>query len=48
MIMNKISKKMLDMIENGNVYLPRHAEWVHDFVEECASFPNIENIFLSR
>jgi predicted phage terminase large subunit-like protein len=27
-------------IEAGNVYLPRNAEWVHDFVEECASFPN--------
>ena len=27
-------------IESGNVYLPRQAPWVHDFVEECASFPN--------
>ncbi len=27
-------------IESGNVYLPRQAEWVHDFVEEAASFPN--------
>jgi predicted phage terminase large subunit-like protein len=26
-------------IESGNVYLPRNAEWIHDFVEECASFP---------
>ncbi|MFF2156066.1 phage terminase large subunit [Paenibacillus chitinolyticus] len=26
-------------IESGNVYLPRQAEWVHDFVEEAASFP---------
>jgi predicted phage terminase large subunit-like protein len=26
-------------IESGNVYLPRNAEWVHDFVEEAASFP---------
>jgi predicted phage terminase large subunit-like protein len=26
-------------IESGNVYLPRNAEWVHDFIEECASFP---------
>lgn len=25
-------------IEAGNVYLPR-IDWVHDFVEECASFP---------
>jgi predicted phage terminase large subunit-like protein len=30
-------------IESGNVYLPRHAEWVHDFVEECASFPKGKN-----
>ena len=22
-------------IESGNVYLPRQAPWVHDFVEEC-------------
>jgi len=27
-------------IESGNIYLPRQAEWVHDFIEECASFPN--------
>ena len=26
-------------IESGNVYLPRTASWVHDFVEECSSFP---------
>lgn len=26
-------------IESGNVFLPRQAEWLHDFVEECASFP---------
>lgn len=26
-------------IESGNVYLPRNAEWLHDFIEECASFP---------
>ncbi|MGQ0419311.1 phage terminase large subunit, partial [Bacillus sp. HC-Mk] len=30
-------------IESGNVYLPRQAPWVHDFVEECASFPNGKN-----
>jgi predicted phage terminase large subunit-like protein len=30
-------------IESGNVYLPRNAEWVHDFVEEAASFPNGKN-----
>jgi predicted phage terminase large subunit-like protein len=27
-------------IESGNVYLPQNAEWVQDFVEECAAFPN--------
>lgn len=28
-------------IEAGNVFLPdpRHASWIHDFTEECASFP---------
>lgn len=26
-------------IESGNVYLPRNVEWVHDFIEEAASFP---------
>lgn len=30
-------------IQAGNVYLPRQAEWVHDFVEECASFPKGKN-----
>jgi predicted phage terminase large subunit-like protein len=30
-------------IESGNVYLPRNAEWVHDFVEEAASFPKGKN-----
>lgn len=27
-------------VTSGNVYLPREVSWVHDFVEECASFPN--------
>jgi len=27
-------------IEAGNVFLPRSSTWVHDFVEECANFPN--------
>ncbi|MDD5486883.1 MAG: phage terminase large subunit, partial [Dehalococcoidales bacterium] len=27
-------------IEAGNVYLPEDAPWVHDFIEECAAFPN--------
>ncbi|MEN2765768.1 phage terminase large subunit [Ornithinibacillus xuwenensis] len=26
-------------IEAGNVYIPR-TKWIHDFVEECASFPS--------
>src|SRR5262249_2093600 len=26
-------------VEAHNVYLPQHAPWVHDFVEECAAFP---------
>lgn len=30
-------------IEGGNVYLPAGVDWVHDFVEECASFPNGTN-----
>ena len=35
-------------IESGNVYLPRQASWVHDFVEECASFQNGKTINLCR
>lgn len=27
-------------IERGDVYLPRYAAWVEDFVSECAAFPN--------
>lgn len=30
-------------IESGNVFLPRTAEWVQDFVEEAANFPNGKN-----
>lgn len=30
-------------IEGGNVFLPRRMEWIHDFVEECASFPSGKN-----
>jgi predicted phage terminase large subunit-like protein len=32
-------------IEAGNVYLPdpETCSWVHDFIEECASFPNGKN-----
>lgn len=30
-------------IESGNVFLPRNEEWIHDFVEECASFPKGKN-----
>ena len=27
----------------GNVYLPRHAPWVEEFMKECASFPRGKN-----
>ena len=30
-------------IEAGNVYLPEGKPWVHDFIEECAAFPNGQN-----
>jgi predicted phage terminase large subunit-like protein len=30
-------------IEAGNVWLPKNASWVGDFVEQCASFPNGRN-----
>lgn len=30
-------------IESGNVWLPRNAPWVHDYVEEWSQFPNGEN-----
>lgn len=30
-------------IESGNVFLPRNVDWIHDFVEECASFPKGKN-----
>lgn len=26
-------------VEAGNIYLPEQAPWVHDFIEECATFP---------
>lgn len=28
------------VVESGNVYLPRKARWLGDFIEECAAFPN--------
>jgi len=31
------------MIESGNVYLPRKAPWLGDFIEEVVSFPNAPN-----
>jgi predicted phage terminase large subunit-like protein len=33
------------LIEAGNVYLPHpaYAPWVHEFIEECATFPNGRN-----
>lgn len=30
-------------VEAGNVYLPEHAPWIHDFIEECSSFPNAKH-----
>lgn len=30
-------------IEAGNVYLPKNAPWVHDFIEEFSAFPNGAN-----
>ena len=30
-------------IEAGNVYLPRNAPWVHDYIQEWAAFPNGKN-----
>ena len=30
-------------IEAGNVYIPAQADWVNDFIEECAVFPNGAN-----
>ena len=30
-------------IEGGNVYLPKYAPWVHEYVDELASFPNGKN-----
>ena len=36
---------MSPLIEAGNVYLPHpaYAPWVHEFIEECATFPNGRN-----
>jgi predicted phage terminase large subunit-like protein len=30
-------------IESGNVWLPKTASWLNDFVEQCSSFPNGKN-----
>ena len=27
-------------VESGNIYLPKNARWLGDFIEECAAFPN--------
>ena len=39
---NKISRAnaITYVIRTGFVHLPRKVEWLNDFVEECASFPN--------
>lgn len=31
------------LVEGGNVYLPRHADWREDFINELAAFPNGKN-----
>lgn len=30
-------------IEAGNVFLPVNETWMHDFIEECSSFPNAKH-----
>lgn len=30
-------------IEAGNVYLPKGKPWVHEFVDQCSSFPNAKH-----
>jgi predicted phage terminase large subunit-like protein len=30
-------------IESGNVWLPKSAPWLNDFVEQCSAFPNAKN-----
>ena len=39
---SKISRvnAVTGVIEAGNVYLPRYADFTQDFVDECAAFPN--------
>lgn len=36
------AQAILPYLEAGNIYLPSPsiAPWIHDFIEECASFPN--------
>lgn len=31
------------IVEGGNVHLPRHADWLDDFLDETASFPRAKN-----
>ncbi|MAH50236.1 terminase [Candidatus Pacearchaeota archaeon] len=31
------------LIESGRVFLPEHAAWLHDYMEELSSFPNGEH-----
>ena len=31
------------LIEAGRVYLPEHAPWLHDYIEELSAFPNGEH-----
>ena len=30
-------------IESGNVFLPRTAHWINDFLNEASAFPNAKN-----
>lgn len=34
------AQSIVGQVEAGNVFIPRDAPWVDDFVEECAAFPN--------
>lgn len=34
------AQSILGQVECGNVYLPKNASWVENFIEECCSFPS--------
>lgn len=31
------------LVESGRIYIPKHAQWVHDYLTEMTTFPNAEN-----